>query len=47
MVGNDQAEHPVAEEFEPLIVGAGRGPRAGMGQRAMQALEVGKAMAGA
>ena len=36
-VGDDQAEHPVAEEFEPLI---GVAAMAAMGQRALEQLGI-------
>ncbi len=34
LFGHDQAQHPVAQEFQPLV--GARRARAGMGQRALQ-----------
>src|SRR5690606_16640806 len=43
---DDEAEHPVAEELETLVVIPFPALRAGMGQRAAQEVEVGKGKAG-
>ena len=45
-IGNDEAQNPVAEKLETLVIGAGiDAAGAGMGQRALQALAVGKGVA--
>ena len=41
--GDDQAQHPVAEKFQPLI--GKRRMGAGMGERALQKLRIGKMVA--
>jgi hypothetical protein len=42
-LGHDQAEHPVAEEFEPLVI---LRALAAMGQRALEQVQVGRRVAG-
>ena len=44
-VGNDQAEHAVAEEFEALVVAVGP-DRTGMGQRGLEQTNIPEGMAG-